>query len=690
MNRFVLILIMAGTQGVLAQSLRVATINVWSGLDYRGVFRMGELEEDSVRQQRLSILLDELRSLQTDIVFLQECNPVGSVSSFLADGLGYEEIHLRMNAGLKIGPLGIPTNLNEGLAILARPGLGLAFLDVWGLSSRFGAYGDVLSLHLEDQNAALVGRIRVDGVPVMLVNVHLSAATPDDSSTRAILERLLDENEVDTTERKRMLDEFSERAQERAGQVLRLLENLHENTQGIPMIVGGDFNAAPGAEEILPLQSALFSVSDKTIVTWDPDVNPNIRHSTGKGREPSLLALLESAYDAKPRQIDHIFLGGGFHGSDVRVVKRFADTPKRGLYPSDHYGIFADIDCGTMRRPGKAVGEAGAEFDALPILTYDTDVGFGYGAKCFLLRALGKSESFDLVLFNSTQGERWYRLVFSIPDFELRQGTRYALSLDVIVDYDKYLKNNFFGTGRHSDKDDGETYTKEPLEFHLIASKGFTERIVGQIGLKFKSVRNVAYDSSGLFAALAPVNHGRSSGLTLFGSFRYDSRDSYINPSRGNVVQADLGHGMGILSDYTSVSAGLFLQTYHTLMYPKTVLAARVMAQMTSGSGLPAHVLPSLGGNRTLRGYPQDRFIDRLAVVSNVEIRFPFVWRFGGVLFYDAGQIATRWRNFELGSGWKINTGIGLRFMMDTFLVRADLGLSSEGSGFYFNFGHLF
>ena len=43
-----------------------------------------------------------------------------------------------------------------------------------------------------------------------------------------------------------------------------------------------------------------------------------------------------------------------------------------------------------------------AKTELLPILSYDTDAGFGYGLKMFALNYLGNDESFDLTLFNST------------------------------------------------------------------------------------------------------------------------------------------------------------------------------------------------------------------------------------------------------------------------------------------------
>ena len=58
----------------------------------------------------------------------------------------------------------------------------------------------------------------------------------------------------------------------------------------------------------------------------------------------------------------------------------------------------------------------------MPILMYDNDIGFGYGGKVKFVDYLGKKESFDLILFNSSKGERWYVFTFSMPDLEIRQG----------------------------------------------------------------------------------------------------------------------------------------------------------------------------------------------------------------------------------------------------------------------------
>lgn len=45
-----------------------------------------------------------------------------------------------------------------------------------------------------------------------------------------------------------------------------------------------------------------------------------------------------------------------------------------------------------------------SEWEAFPIINYDSDAGFGYGGKGFLFNYLKGKESFDLTLYSSTKG----------------------------------------------------------------------------------------------------------------------------------------------------------------------------------------------------------------------------------------------------------------------------------------------
>jgi outer membrane protein assembly factor BamA len=329
--------------------------------------------------------------------------------------------------------------------------------------------------------------------------------------------------------------------------------------------------------------------------------------------------------------------------------------------------------------------------EGLPILMYDTDVGFGFGAKAFFLNYLGRNESFDLTLFQSTKGERWYHFVFSLPDFERREGTLYPLALDLVVDYDKYIKNNFFGVGNMSSFSDRECYTREPVDISVALSRGFTSSLVGQLGWRYKTVRNFNFSEESRLRSLAPaLNASRVSYASVFFSLRYDTRNSYINPSQGSVLQGDaevVPHSG--LENVTFTRLSVWAQHYTELLIPKTVLALRLGMQGLMGSDLPVQVLLPIGGGSTLRGSPQDRYLDKVSAVGNAELRFPISWRFGGVAGFDFGKVWGALNDFDLHR-WAVNPVAGLRFYMNTFVVRCDVGFGKETTGLYFNFGHVF
>jgi outer membrane protein assembly factor BamA len=332
-----------------------------------------------------------------------------------------------------------------------------------------------------------------------------------------------------------------------------------------------------------------------------------------------------------------------------------------------------------------------SKIDGLPILMYDSDVGFGYGAKVFLLNQLKTNESFDFVLFNSTKGERWYRFVFSLPDFELRQGKIYPWAFDLIVDYDKMIKNNFFGIGNGSKYESREIYTKEPLEVSFTLSRGFTESFVGQISLKYKSIRNYDFDEAGKLQNLSSsLNPSEAYYSSAIASLRYDTRDSFINPSSGFVLNGEIeSANKSFNSNFSFLRWSALFQYYLIIWRPKSVFAFRIITENISGENLPIQLLLPIGGTKTLRGSPIDRFLDKSLFLLTAELRFPLYKRLGGLLAFDAGKVFSSFNKLEIGN-WSANPTFGLRFYMDTFIVRLDVGLGKETTGLYFNFGHLF
>ena len=208
-----------------------------------------------------------------------------------------------------------------------------------------------------------------------------------------------------------------------------------------------------------------------------------------------------------------------------------------------------------------------ANFEILPIINYDSDVGFGYGAKAFLYDFFRKNESFDLILYNSTKGERWYRLVFSLTDFEKRQGTVYPFAFDLILDYDKYNNYKYFGIENYFDYDDEdeyEIYTREQFELTGMLSKGFTKNLVAEAGISYKLINSFNFDTSGVLEnTISQFNNKNINFQSFRINVRYDTRNSFINPSAGFVAQLETESAFkNSISNVGFFKAGLTLQNF--------------------------------------------------------------------------------------------------------------------------------
>jgi len=696
----------AGYLATPSTTLKIITINVWSGLDYHGNFKFGEYESAEKRELRFRILVKQLRDFNSDVLFVQEANPVAEFAVRLADSLGYDEVHQVCNAGIKILGFGPPTNFDEGIAILARKGLHLKGHDVWKLSGQFGIFGDFMTVNFDEAEFAEVAEININNAPIFLINLHLSAFPPEDSTIMAQTQKRFAAGEITQNEFEEAGRILSIGHARRLKEVDALLDNISELSKSVPIILGGDFNSSFTSIEIARIKTLgkfLNAFPDSTndpLYTWDPVRNPNIKFSTqlvdANGKELGFAEKLSALYDSEPRTIDYLFIDDHFRRNDIQEAGVVLDSADNGVYVSDHFGIMADIDLSRQLNSHRSLSydaatKSRASIEPLPIVSYDTDTRFGYGAKLFLFDMVKAKESLDLVAFNSTKGERWYRAVFSYPDFEFRQGTVYPFAFDFTFDYDKWIKNNFYGVGNGSSNANHEQYTREPVEFDFAFSRGFTPNIVARAVISHKSIRNFNFGTNSELKNLLPaLNFGNATFTSAGLSIRYDTRNSFINPSQGIVFNGEgefspkwrLGN-----TSFTRFSG--WFQYYSLLFYPATVFALRIGVQQVVGSDLPVQVFTSIGGTNTMRGYPQDRFLDKAGALVNTELRFPIYWKFGGTVGMDAGKVWQSLTQTDIRR-WATSPIVGLRLYMDNFVVRADLGFGKEGTGFYFNFGQLF
>ncbi|MCU0244092.1 MAG: BamA/TamA family outer membrane protein [Acidobacteria bacterium] len=334
-------------------------------------------------------------------------------------------------------------------------------------------------------------------------------------------------------------------------------------------------------------------------------------------------------------------------------------------------------------------------FSPFPIVMYDTDIGFGYGGRVKLVDFLTKKESFDLILFNSTKGERWYVFTFSMADPEIRQGKRYGLAFDLKAEYDKFLNYSFYGFGAAAPEENETVLTHTTTSLAFTFSRGFTPRLVAEAGYVVRWLRYTDLRDGPLVGELAALTgEGRLFAPYLTFALKYDTSDSQIHPTRGLrfIVQEDLAGSFMGSREAAFSRLTVDVRKYLRVFGEKDVFAVRGLAQYVGGEAVPVFDRASLGGGNVLtamRGFPLNRFLDRGKFLVNAEYRFPLFWRLGGNVFTDAGTVWHSLRTIDLGET-AVDAGLGLRFYMPDFVVRVDAAWSREGMGLYFNFGHVF
>src|SRR5262245_55455460 len=119
------------------KKLRLLDFNVWSGLIYVGVFKMATYGTPDFIEKRLQAAIHQIKKLDPDIVCLHELNQAPYVPARIAAALDmnyYSAVHL---AGMRIGPVGIPWNLNEADAIFVRRSIPFKVLGRLQLSGGF-------------------------------------------------------------------------------------------------------------------------------------------------------------------------------------------------------------------------------------------------------------------------------------------------------------------------------------------------------------------------------------------------------------------------------------------------------------------------------------------------------------------------------------------------------------------------
>ncbi|WP_261922922.1 BamA/TamA family outer membrane protein [Shewanella sp. NFH-SH190041] len=222
------------------------------------------------------------------------------------------------------------------------------------------------------------------------------------------------------------------------------------------------------------------------------------------------------------------------------------------------------------------------------------------------------------------------------------------------------------------------------------------------------SIRLTAFNQSHSLAVEQAVpEHAR--GVAL--QFNWDNRDNGRNSTRGG--QSSLTLKYGTASDGNEnwqtweLEQSLFVPLGQNQLFRQQVLAANLYLADTpswdeQSDGQwhrpPAYAGISLGGFERLRGYSARRFTGRSALLYTLEYRVQPHWQplqqwpvfnfydvpwWQWVLFAEAGQVSDNFSASALHDDMHWSLGGGVRFEVESVVVRAEMGVSADSKQFW-------
>jgi hypothetical protein len=244
----------------------------------------------------------------------------------------------------------------------------------------------------------------------------------------------------------------------------------------------------------------------------------------------------------------------------------------------------------------------------------------------------------------------------------------------------EYPRESFFGLGPHSRRADFSEFSLRLREFG------------GRGGVRLAPALLVG---AGAFAFAPRSSEGEVDYVRSNGFVEVDYRQP-LNARRGGWYRLDF-------SQYSDRDGGRFsfsradldLRQFISFFGERRIIALRgwlSTLQPSRGSeGVPFYLMPSLGGNDSLRGFRNYRFRAPHAMLLQAEYRWEIWSGLDAALFYDAGKVAMRRSDLNFDDLEK-DYGFGFRFGTDNgIILRVDAAFGSrDGKHLHIVFGGVF
>jgi len=218
-------------------------------------------------------------------------------------------------------------------------------------------------------------------------------------------------------------------------------------------------------------------------------------------------------------------------------------------------------------------------------------------------------------------------------------------ALNVVLGCEKYI-DYFYGDGEHATNADKQTFTSIDVPFGVSYSFSVLDHfyVSAMYDFLYHDIRDIESGDILVDDELVASDETQSSGLGI--GLLYKTTNPGIYKRSGYQISlTSTYYSPALLSSSQFEYTGLSYR-YYIPFFSTCVLGFHIKGETTRGD-VPINYLPSLGGNKLVRGFGGSRYKARNCIAGQTEFRFPFG---GGLaqLFLPA-QAKRRIRSKTLG-----------------------------------------
>lgn len=326
---------------------------------------------------------------------------------------------------------------------------------------------------------------------------------------------------------------------------------------------------------------------------------------------------------------------------------------------------------------------------ALPLVSYSDVTGVQYGGTVFLVfRAAPDSatRASTASFFAARTAKSHAKAIVQLDRWSPRNSGRFRARMEYIS-----YPLPYYGVGASTPDSAEEWYSSGVTTVQLFRQRLLRAPIFLHGGLRYVHSRIRETEPEGVLTQLTVVGSAGSKILIPEVGLVVDSRDHPGAPRSGAFARIIPSIGVGGKDAAAYRRLTVDARRYSTLG-GEGVLALQLQYDGVNGTAAPFDLLPMIGADTAMRGYPRGRYRDRQALTMQGEVRSPYRRRVGVVAFAGAGTVAHTFTKIA-SEQWYPTLGTGLRYLLsprEKIVLRADLALGRGSFGLSVGIGEAF